>query len=55
MSKRKDEDGIVLRFEEFELTPPTEEQQRRAVRFVCSSAPDATVALELLDMLGLQP
>jgi hypothetical protein len=33
--------------------PPPIGEQRRAVRVVCASAPDAGAALELIDALGL--
>ena len=55
MSRRRPQpwDNNKMSYVEFEVEPPTPEQARAASLTVCEYAEDATVARELLQMLGL--
>lgn len=52
-SRPKDDDGSALKLQELDFTPLTPDQCHAATQVIRQHAADATVAQELLEMLGL--
>lgn len=53
MTYKRDDGGSNAKFIEFDLGVVTDEDQHKAALTVCDLVQDATVARDLLEMLGL--